>query len=328
MTTATGASGHAPSGAARGGPRPILLGIVGDSATGKTTLTNGIVRIFGPERVTSLCTDDYHRYDREQRKELDITPLHPDCNYIDIMEQHLDHLVRGNPILKPVYGHEHGTLDAPELIEPRDIVVVEGLLGYHTKVMRDCFDVTVYLDPPEDLRRRWKIQRDTSKRNYTPEQVVADLERREPDSQQFIRPQREWSDIVVQFYPDGDSYDDFDSARLNVRLVLRPTLAHPYLRELDERTRIDGLRPIKLSLERDSDRPVDVLDVSGHFPPEASAEVERLIWDGMGLDDSELDRDAIGMFQEGNDVRRSESLALTQLMLVAQLWSARSDAAP
>jgi phosphoribulokinase len=325
MTTAAAGDQKSPT---TGGIRPILLGIVGDSATGKTTLTNGIVKIFGADRVTPLCTDDYHRYDREERKKRDITPLHPDCNYIDIMEQHLDHLVHGNPILKPVYGHEHGTLDAPELIEPRDIVVVEGLLGYHTKLMRDCFDVTVYLDPPEELRRRWKIQRDTSKRNYTPEQVLADLDRREPDSEAFIRPQREWADIVVQFCPENDSFDDFDSAKLNVRLVLRPTLAHPYLKELDERTQIDGLRPIQLSLERDSDRPVDALTVSGQLPTEASAEVERLIWDGMGLEDAELDRNAIGVFQEGDEVRRSESLALTQLMLVAQLVSARTDAAP
>ncbi|HYN36954.1 MAG TPA: phosphoribulokinase, partial [Actinomycetota bacterium] len=54
--------------------RPIMIGIVGDSAAGKTTLTGGIARIFGPQRVTVVCADDYHRFDREERKGMDITP--------------------------------------------------------------------------------------------------------------------------------------------------------------------------------------------------------------------------------------------------------------
>src|SRR5216117_1079548 len=77
--------------------RPVLLGIVGDSAAGKTTLTNGIVRVFGEERVTAICVDDYHRYDRQARKQMTNapTPLNPACNYMDIMEQHLKLLASG-----------------------------------------------------------------------------------------------------------------------------------------------------------------------------------------------------------------------------------------
>jgi len=67
--------------------RPIILGIVGDSAAGKTTLTKGVAQVLGEENVTVICTDDYHRYDRRQRAELGIT--HPDCNYMDIMQQHI-----------------------------------------------------------------------------------------------------------------------------------------------------------------------------------------------------------------------------------------------
>ena len=68
-------------------PRPIILGVVGDSAAGKTTLTRGLVRILGEEQVTAVSTDDYHRYDRKQRAERGITPLSPDCNYVEIMGQ-------------------------------------------------------------------------------------------------------------------------------------------------------------------------------------------------------------------------------------------------
>ena len=58
-------------------PRPIILGIVGDSASGKTTLSKGLVRLLGEEVVTHICTDDYHKYDRKQRAERAITPLDP-----------------------------------------------------------------------------------------------------------------------------------------------------------------------------------------------------------------------------------------------------------
>ena len=70
-------------------PRPIMLGIVGDSGSGKTTITRGLVRVLGDDQVTHFCTDDYHRYDRKQRAERNITPLHPDCNHLDILAQHL-----------------------------------------------------------------------------------------------------------------------------------------------------------------------------------------------------------------------------------------------
>ena len=84
-------------------PQPIVLGVVGDSAAGKTTLTRGLVRVLGEENVTHICTDDYHRFDRKQRSERNITPLHPDCNYIDVIAQHLRHLRAGDAFLKPVY---------------------------------------------------------------------------------------------------------------------------------------------------------------------------------------------------------------------------------
>ncbi|RME57432.1 MAG: phosphoribulokinase, partial [Caldilineae bacterium] len=56
-------------------PRPIMLAVVGDSAAGKTTLTEGIARLLGPQHVVTVCTDDYHRYNRRQRKELGISAL-------------------------------------------------------------------------------------------------------------------------------------------------------------------------------------------------------------------------------------------------------------
>jgi len=133
--------------------RPIIFGIVGDSAAGKTTLSRGISQILGEENVTIICTDDYHRYDRKQRSELGSSALHPECNYLDIMQQHLCLLRNGQPILKPIYSHTTRTFESPEYIKPSQFVIVEELLGYSTLEARDSYDVKVYLAPPESLRK-------------------------------------------------------------------------------------------------------------------------------------------------------------------------------
>ena len=119
-------------------PRPTILGVVGDSAAGKTTITRGLVRSLGEDKVTHVCTDDYHKYDRRQRAERNLTPLDPDCNYIDIIGQDLRRLRAGAAILKPVYRHADGTFGAPVYVKPSGFTVVEGLLGYHAAEMRDC----------------------------------------------------------------------------------------------------------------------------------------------------------------------------------------------
>ncbi|MEM9909061.1 MAG: phosphoribulokinase, partial [Cyanobacteria bacterium P01_D01_bin.44] len=257
--------------------RPIILGIVGDSAAGKTTLTRGIAQVLGEDQVTAICTDDYHRYDRQQRKEMGISALHPDCNYLDIIEQHLYLLRAGKPILKPIYNHTSGMFDPPEYIEPKKFVVVEGLLGYSTQAARDTYDVKVYLAPPEDLRAKWKIKRDTRKRGYTDDQVLDQLRQREPDSEAFIRPQRKWSDVIVTFYPPEDGGEDQNDLLLNVSLVLRPTIPHPDFTHILNDSGNDLGTAIRLGLTRDMGKPVDVLSVDGHATPGQVQQLERIL---------------------------------------------------
>src|SRR5579859_7564313 len=112
--------------------RPIMLGIVGDSGSARTTVTRGLVRVLGEDQVTAFNTDDYHRYDRKERAERGITPLHPDCNYLSILTQHLGLLRANQPVLKPVYRHADGTFGPPVYVEPGRLVVAEGLLTFHT----------------------------------------------------------------------------------------------------------------------------------------------------------------------------------------------------
>ncbi|BAS56012.1 phosphoribulokinase [Leptolyngbya boryana CZ1] len=301
--------------------RPIILGIVGDSAAGKTTLTRGIAQVLGEENVTTICTDDYHKYDRTQRAQIGITALHPDCNHLDIMQQHLSLLRSGQPILKPNYSHKTGTFEAPTYIKPSKFVIVEGLLGYSTRVARDAYDVKVYLAPPETLRAQWKVKRDTQKRGYTEEQVLEELQKREPDSEAYIRPQRSWSDLVVSFCPSTTD----SNGQLDVKLVLRPTIPHPEL------TRVVGedsptQSAIRLGLDRDMGKPVDVLEIDGHATKDQVVHLERFICDELPAlsnvcnptSDTELGK----VSGTTGEMIQSYPLAMTQLLIVYHMLKA------
>ncbi len=302
-----------------GSVRPILLAIAGDSGTGKTTLTAGLVEALGSDRITSIGADDYHRYDREERKSLPFTPLHPRANYIDVMEQHFQLLALGQPILKPIYNHDTGELDRPEYIEPREFVIIEGLLPLHTRLARACFDITVYLDPPEDIRVAWKLARDTKKRGYTEEQVRAELEKREPESAEFIRPQRAHADIVVRFSPieeRGETAAD----PLSAYLLLRPTISHP---DLSNILGDDTRQAMHLKLRRDEDgKPVDSVHIHSYADREDTRQVEQAIWNELGVE--EPVPESLGRIDP--DVR-DEPLALTQLILLYHLIQAKASAA-
>jgi phosphoribulokinase len=298
------------------GQRPVLLGIMGDSAAGKSTLTQGLAKLLRPDYVTHVCTDDYHKYDRTERAERGITALHPDCNYLDILELQLERLHYGQPILKPVYDHAAGKLVRPQYVQPREFVIVEGLLGFHTPVMRQFYDVKVFLQPPEDLRYVWKIKRDTSKRGYTTEQVLRELEKREPDSRDFIRPQRQYADIVVQFYPPCGVPAAAANGHLNVRLILRPTIPHPDMSYLFGKETDDT--GIRLILGRDTGRPVDILEIDGSVTPKQSAHLEETIWRHLP-DVRPIPADQFGTYQDRGEIRHSDPLALTQLLLTFHL---------
>jgi phosphoribulokinase len=294
--------------------RPIILGVVGDSASGKTTITKGLVAILGKDAVTHIGTDDYHKYDRSERAEHGITPLHPDCNFIDIISQHVHHLRSGEPILKPVYQHHDGTFGRPEYVFPQRFVVIEGLLGYHTDELTSAYDVRVYLAPPEELRREWKIKRDSTKRGYTEEQVLEELDKREPDSAAFIRPQEHKADLVVSFQR---SSDDGDDEHLDAVLTMREGLPHPDLSVIDE-------EKDRITLEEHGD--TRCLYIPGNVDRDRGSAIEEAIWEKMQFA-SHLRTERLGEFTVGDDVHRSESLAIVQVLILYHLVTAKAAVA-
>ncbi|MBI3453355.1 MAG: phosphoribulokinase [Rhodospirillales bacterium] len=297
---------------------PVILGIVGDSATGKTTLAAGVAQILGADRVATICTDDYHMYSRVERAKNGISALNPRGNFIDIIEQHLRLLCNKQPILKPVYNHNTGALDPPVYVAPKPYIIVEGLLGYTTRAMRDCYDVKVYLEPEEDLRVRWKIQRDTAKRGYSVDDVRRSLEKRKNDGPAFIHPQRTFADIVVGFYPPENLADETGS-RLNVRHILRPTLPHPDLTPILESSMRNGLH---LDLIRDRDgKPVDMLEIGGDIDDRRAKRLEDLLW--TLIPEANHLRANVGQYTDGRNKQvLSHPLALTQLLIAYHMVKA------
>jgi phosphoribulokinase len=293
--------------------RPVVLGVVGDSAAGKTTLTRGVVRVLGGrERVSYISGDDYHRYGRQQRAELGITPLNPAANHLEILGQHLAHLRNREPVLKPTYDHRSGTLGPPEYVRANPFVVVEGLLNFHSEELCADHDIRVFLAPPEELRRTWKLTRDCTRRGYTTHEVIAELDRREGDVEQYIRPQRRLADIIVSFAPTRSS----DPEQLDADLILRDTLRHP---DLSPFLLPDGDGPTLVRREHES-----LLRIPGDTDPKLAAELEDAVWTRM-QHASHLRAHRLGEFTIGTDLHRSESLALAQTLLLYHMVATRAE---
>jgi phosphoribulokinase len=172
----------------------------------------------------------------------------------------------------------------------------------------------------------WKIKRDTSKRGYAAEEVLAEMERREPDSRDFIRPQREFADIVVRFHPETGVGSDQADGHLNAHLVLRPSIPHPDLTYLVNH---NNGQPgaIRLDLGRDYGRPVEFLQIDGNVTPEQTTQLEQAIWKHLP-DLRPLRADQFGDYNDGSEVRHSDPLALTQLLITYHLLRAYSKDSP
>jgi phosphoribulokinase len=305
------------------GDRPLLLALAGDSASGKSTLSRGVEYVLGADRVGRVCTDDYHRFDRAERARLGVTPLAPEANRMREMAEDLRALAAGRPVTKPTYDHHTGGFGPQETVEPGEIVIVEGLLPLADRATRDAIDVAVFLEPEEVLRRRWKLERDVFERGYSAAQVVEEVRRREPDVERYIRPQRRFADIVVSFHRSDAGPSD---RPLSARLTVRPTLPYPGLRELVGSLRDDVEAPIRWSSGADGRGPMSVLEIDGDCPPALGAEIEQVLWSSLRPDDR-LQRDRIGVVRvPGEGERRSEALALAQLLIVTHLVGALDGA--
>jgi len=178
-------------------PVIFAIGVAGDSGSGKTTFTRAIREIFGEGLTSTISMDDYHIYDRTQRRERNITPLSPEANNFALLAEHLADLKQGKIIEKPVYNHTTGTIEPPVPFTPTKILILEGLHAFATPALRELLDFTIFVDPADGVKASWKLTRDMRRRGYAKEEVLEEMEVRLPDYRAYVAPQRRLADAII-----------------------------------------------------------------------------------------------------------------------------------
>lgn len=181
--------------------KPFVLGIAGDSGAGKDTFADAIKHLFGSHSVTSLSGDDYHLWDRQKPMWQVMTHLNPMANDLEGFANDLVALTDGKKIKSKHYNHQTGRMSHLFCIKSNDIIIASGLHALYLPILRDCYNLSIYLDIDEGLRRHFKLQRDVHQRGHALERVLASFERREPDSARFIRPQASHADLAFSLQP-------------------------------------------------------------------------------------------------------------------------------
>ena len=178
----------------------MIIGIAGGTGSGKTTLTRKLQETFGPD-VSVVYHDNYYkRHDGmtyEERASLNYD--HPDAFDTPLMVEHLRQLLAGRTIQCPVYDYTvHNRSDQTIEIHPTKVMIVEGILIFENKALRDLMDIRIFVDTDADVRILRRILRDVKERGRSLDSVISQyLTTVKPMHEQFVQPSRQYADIVV-----------------------------------------------------------------------------------------------------------------------------------
>jgi len=291
--------------------RVFVFGIAGDSGSGKTTISRGIRRILGEDMVATFSMDDYHSLDRRQRKERNITPLHPDANQFDLLAEHLEALRRNERIDKPVYDHRTGEISGTVPFGPAPVIIVEGLHPLYTERLRSQIDFKIFVDPSRSVKRLWKIRRDVGERGYETGQVMAEILQREPDYKLYVDIQKIYAQIVIKiqdsrFHPsllDSQSTLDWYSVRLIMEIMEHPVSEVSMNIDLSKILRRSE-HEFSIEFQRDDyyGKRVGIMTMDGEIHQSMISELEKKLGESLGTDGMISDRreeyvNAIGLAQ-------------------------------
>ncbi|MCS6964766.1 uridine kinase, partial [Thermoflexus sp.] len=184
--------------------RPIVIGIAGGTGSGKTTVAEAIVRRIGPERIALIQQDSYYKDQSHlpMEERVQINYDHPDSLDTDLLIQHLKELLAGRPVEVPIYDFTTYTRTSrTRRVEPRPVILVEGILVFAEKALRDLLDIKIYVDADPDIRFIRRLQRDIAERGRTLESVIQQyLSTVRPMHLEFVEPSKRYADIII---PEG-----------------------------------------------------------------------------------------------------------------------------
>jgi uridine kinase len=191
-----------------------VFAVAGDSGSGKTTLGNLLKNYFSSSFM--LECDRYHKWERKDDNWNKFTHLNPEANYLAKMNEDIFDLKIGKDVYQVDYNHSSGTFTQAQKLETSDNIIVCGLHSLYAKD-DDIFNVKIFIDTDQTLKYTWKIKRDIEKRGYTKEKILKQIESRKEDYIKYILPQRDNSDIIINFFTDKK----FDINNLDQELNLK-----------------------------------------------------------------------------------------------------------
>lgn len=206
--------------------KPFTLGIAGDSGSGKDTLSDAVAGLFGKHSVVQVSGDDYHLWDRHKPMWQVMTHLNPRANNLAGFASDVCQLADGRTIQSRHYDHVSGKMSKSQSMKSNDFIIVSGLHALYLPLLRELYDLKIYLDMDEALRRHLKMRRDIGQRGHNHERVLAAIESREQDSIRFIRPQAMQADLVLSLQPIHPDTLEETGADMPLRLKLNVRARH------------------------------------------------------------------------------------------------------
>lgn len=184
--------------------KPLVIGIAGGSGSGKTSVTNAIYDVFKDHSVV-VIEHDYYYKDQSHlsfEERLETNYDHPLAFDTDLLIQHIHQLINRQKIEKPIYDYTEHTRSAETMIiEPKDVIIVEGILILEEIELRELMDIKLFVDTDADLRIVRRILRDIHERGRSIDSVIEQyLSVVRPMHNQFVEPTKKYADIIV---PEG-----------------------------------------------------------------------------------------------------------------------------
>lgn len=181
-----------------------IIGVAGGSGSGKSTLVSKLQEAFANDDVTTLCHDYYYKQHSEltyeQRTRLNYD--HPQAFDTDMMVEHIKALKNNVPIEHPVYSFvDHNRTEEKVPVKPSKVIIVDGILIFEHKELRDLMDIKVYVDTDADVRLARRIMRDVRQRGRSMESVIDQyITTVKPMHEEFVEPSKKYADVII---PEG-----------------------------------------------------------------------------------------------------------------------------
>jgi uridine kinase len=194
-------------------PAPLVIGIAGGSGSGKTTVAQEILQRVGPARIAFLQHDSYYKdlsgLPPTQRAEVNFD--HPNSLETDLLTEHIAALRDGKAVEVPIYDFSrHSRTDQTFTVQPRGVILVEGILIFTEAPLREMFDVKIFVDTDSDIRFIRRLERDLAERGRTTESVIKQYQSTvRPMHMEFVEPSKRYADVII---PEGG----FNTAALDM----------------------------------------------------------------------------------------------------------------